>query len=234
MRVLLTLLLPMFFFISTTKAMHSPTSSPNTTRRFLALGDSYTIGESVDPSERWPSLLVAKLRAVGIQIEDALIIAKTGWTTDELNAAIDKESPTEPFDIVSLSVGVNNQYRGRTPEEYRIQFEALLDRAIRFARNDPTRVFVISIPDWGVTPYAEGRDRRRIAREIDEYNRINKKLTEARGASYIDVTPRSRDAANDFSLLTSDGLHPSRILYEEWAALAYPIVKRISNNKSKR
>jgi len=223
--MLLALVLPMFFFISAAKAMQDPTSSHNTPRRFLALGDSYTIGESVDARERWPSLLVAKLRAAGIQIEDPLIIAKTGWTTDELNAAIDREPPKGPFDIVSLSVGVNNQYRGRSPKEYHVEFAALLDRAIGFANNDPTRVIVFSIPDWGATPFAEGRDRTRIAREIDEYNRINRELTEARGSSYIDITPRSRDAANDSTLLTSDGLHPSGILYEEWAMLAFPILQ---------
>jgi len=225
LRTLSSFILPILSLISTTQAMHEPISSKKTPRRYLALGDSYTIGESVDESERWPSLLVAKLRATGIQIEDPLIIAKTGWTTDELNAAIDKESPKAPFDIVSLLIGVNNQYRARSLEEYRKKFSALLERAITFADNDPKRVIVVSIPDWGATPFAEGRDKKRIAREIDEYNNINRELTEARGSLYIDITPRSRDAANDSTLLASDGLHPSRILYEEWAELVLPIAQ---------
>jgi lysophospholipase L1-like esterase len=190
--------------------------------RFLALGDSYTIGESVDERERWPVQLAGMLRGQEIDIADPVIIARTGWTTDELDAAIDRENPREPFDLVSLLIGVNNQYRERGKEEYREQFKRLLQRAIRFAGGGSSHVIVLSIPDWGVMPFAEGRDRKKIAQEIDNFNAINREETERSGAHYVDVIPLSRDAASDMSLIASDGLHPSGKMYEEWAKLALP------------
>ncbi|HEU0013481.1 MAG TPA: GDSL-type esterase/lipase family protein, partial [Longimicrobium sp.] len=135
--------------------------------RFLALGDSYTIGEAVAEAERWPVRLAALLRERGMDVADPEIIARTGWTTDELSAAIDERDPQGPYALVSLLIGVNNQYRGRSADEYRGEFAALLRRAIAFAGGDAGRVIVLSIPDWGVTPFAEGRDRAAIAAEID-------------------------------------------------------------------
>jgi lysophospholipase L1-like esterase len=141
--------------------------------RFLALGDSYTIGESVAVSDRWPNQLARTLRAKGIAIADPEIVAKAGWTTDELSSAIDAAKPQGPYALVTLLIGVNNQYRGRDAEQYRKEFAALLKRAIAFADDDPKRVVVVSIPDWGVTPFAAGRDRAKIGREIDLFNAIN-------------------------------------------------------------
>lgn len=178
-------------------------------RRYLALGDSYTIGESVPASERFPVQLA---RALGLG--EPQIIAKTGWTTDELNAAIDAADPRGPFDLVTLLVGVNNQYRGRSADEYRTQFAALLDRAIGFAGGDAGKVIVVSIPDWGVTPFAEGRDRAKIAREIDQFNAINREEAARAGARWVDITPISR--RNDPTLVAADGLHPSGKQYAEW------------------
>lgn len=178
-------------------------------RRYLALGDSYTIGESVPASERFPVQLA---RALGLG--EPQIIAKTGWTTDELNAAIDAADPRGPFDLVTLLVGVNNQYRGRSADEYRTQFAALLDRAIGFAGGDAGKVIVVSIPDWGVTPFAEGRDRAKIAREIDQFNAINREEAAREGARWVDITPISR--RNDPTLVAADGLHPSGKQYAEW------------------
>jgi len=195
--------------------------------RFLALGDSYTIGESVAPAERWPMRLAALLRAEGIPIEDPLIIATTGWTTDELWAGIDRAAPTGLFDLVSLLIGVNNQYRARSQDEYHRQFADLLKRAIEFAGGKPGRVLVLSIPDWGVTPFAAGRDRARIAAEIDAFNAINRGEAERRGARYVDVTPISRQAAADASLIAEDGLHPSGQMYAEWARLALPSARQV-------
>jgi lysophospholipase L1-like esterase len=183
--------------------------------RFLALGDSYTIGESVAPSDRWPNGLARALR-----IPEPQIIAKTGWTTDELSAAIDAADPKGPFDLVTLLIGVNNQYRGRSADEYRQQFDALLKRAIGFAGGSAQRVVVVSIPDWGVTPFAEGRDRAKIGREIDRYNAINREETLRAGARYVDITPISRRASSDPSLVAPDGLHPSGRMYSEWVKLA--------------
>src|SRR5436190_11027403 len=126
---------------------------------YLALGDSYTIGEQVPFAENFPNQTVQLLRQAGFAFYAAEIIAQTGWTTDELAHAIENTLTLETYDVVSLLVGVNNQYRGRTIVEFKIEFEQLLQRAIQFAGNKPYRVFVLSIPDWGMTPFAEGRDR---------------------------------------------------------------------------
>lgn len=193
---------------------------------YLALGDSYTIGEGVAADERWPHQLAALLRADGLALSDPQIIATTGWTTDELSAAIDRANPQGTYELVSLLIGVNNQYRGRDREEYRAQFAALLARAIAFAGGDPSRVVVLSIPDWGVTPFAALRDRAAIASEIDAFNAINRDEADKAGVHYVDVTPISRQAAQEPSLLAADGLHPSGTMYAAWAALALPVAKQ--------
>jgi lysophospholipase L1-like esterase len=190
-------------------------TSVNDTPRYLALGDSYTIGESVDPGERFPAQL-----ARALHLGEPQIIARTGWTTDELNAAIDAAKPQGPFDLVTLLIGVNNQYRGRSEDEYRTQFAALLQRAVGFAGGDASRVIVVSIPDWGVTPFAEGRDRAKIAREIDQFNAINREEAQRAGAKWVDITPISR--GSDAALVTGDGLHPSGKQYAEWVTRIAP------------
>jgi lysophospholipase L1-like esterase len=190
--------------------------------RYLALGDSYTIGESVDPSRRWPDQLVTSLRQQGLSAADPVIIAKTGWTTGELEAAIGQQNPDGPFELVSLQIGVNNQYRGYDVQEYRTQFQALLQQAIAFAGGDADRVIVLSIPDWGVTPFASRRDRNQIASEIDQFNTVNRTEAQQAGARYVDVTPISRQAAMDPSLVAEDGLHPSGKMYEAWVSLVLP------------
>ncbi|HVT44353.1 MAG TPA: SGNH/GDSL hydrolase family protein [Thermoanaerobaculia bacterium] len=197
-------------------------STDQTALRFLALGDSYTIGEAVDPEMRWPVQLANLLGKRGHARIEPQIIARTGWTTDELRSAIRDESPRGPYQLVSLLIGVNNQYRGRDSEEYRKEFSELLGMAIRFAGDDPRRVIVLSIPDWGVTPFAEGRSREEIAEQIDRFNTINREVTLSRRAHYVEVTTISRKAATDASLLASDGLHPSGAMYRRWAELALP------------
>lgn len=189
-------------------------SSNETMHRYLALGDSYTIGESVAAKERFPMQLARELK-----MPEPEIIAKTGWTTDELNAAIDKADPHGPYDLVTLLIGVNNQYRGRSADQYRTEFTALLQRAIGFAGGKKRNVVVVSIPDWGVTPFAKDRDQAKIAREIDQFNAINREETLRAGARYIDITPFSRKAASDPSLVAGDGLHPSGKMYSEWTRL---------------
>ncbi len=192
--------------------------APLDTGRFLALGDSYTIGESVRPEERWPIQLAELLRSRGTPVRDPVIIARTGWTTDELDRAIDSARTAGPFELVSLLIGVNNQYRGRSVDEYRVQFRALLQRAIGFAGGDARRVVVLSIPDWGVTPFAEGRDRARIAAEIDSYNAVNREESQRLNVRWIDITQISRQAGAE--MLAADGLHPGAPMYEMWARLA--------------
>src|SRR5579859_5404602 len=193
--------------------------------RFLALGDSYTIGESVSPAERWPVQLTALLRRQGHALDEPQIIATTGGTTDELAAGIERAAPRGPFELVSLLIGVNNQYRGRDLAEYAAQFEALLRRAIQLAGGQPRRVLVLSIPDWGPTPFAGGRDRAAIGRAIDQFNAVNADAARRAGARYVDVTPISRQAASDAALIAGDGLHPSGKMYAEWARLALPAAR---------
>jgi lysophospholipase L1-like esterase len=186
--------------------------------RFLALGDSYTIGEQVDAAARWPVQLARALRARQLDVGEPEIVARTGWTTDELVAGILAASPAGPYDLVSLLIGVNNQYRGRGAENYRAEFTTLLADAAGFAGGAAPRVIVLSIPDWGVTPFAAGRDRAKIAREIDEFNAIAHDESLAAGAAWVDVTPASREMRADW--LAPDGLHPSGAQYARWSALA--------------
>ncbi|HEX6849588.1 MAG TPA: SGNH/GDSL hydrolase family protein [Chitinophagaceae bacterium] len=183
----------------------------------LALGDSYTIGESVPAPDNFPNKSVQLLKNSGYNFKAAEIVAKTGWTTDELQNNIRSHIFTPPYDIVTLLIGVNNQYRGRPVDEYKPQFEDLLKQAIQFAGGKAGHVIVLSIPDWGVTPFAAGRDRDQIAREIDAYNAANKTISETYNVHYIDITPWTREAAHDLTLVASDGLHPSAKEYNRWA-----------------
>ena len=213
--------------MTTTSALH--TTALTTELRYLALGDSYTIGEAVDEAGRWPMQLARLLRMEGVLIGDPRIIATTGWTTDELDAAITAAGPLGEHDFVTLLIGVNNQYRGRDVEEYRAQFAALLWRAIGFARNQPDRVLVLSIPDWGVTPFAtqSGRDVTQIARELDAYNLAAREVCAQRGVAFVDITPVSRARGGETAMLADDGLHPSAAMYTEWTRLAFPVAHHL-------
>ena len=197
-------------------------------RSFLALGDSYTIGEGVAPGERWPAQLVARLRGEGIDIADPQIIATTGWTTDELSVAMDTAPFAPPYDLVTLLVGVNNQYRGRPLDEYRTQFHALLQRAVALAGANAGHVIVLSIPDWGVTPFAarEGRDVSVVARGIDAFNAAACAEARESGASWVDVTTFSR-APGSRSELVADGLHPSGAQYARWVEAILPVARAV-------
>jgi lysophospholipase L1-like esterase len=194
---------------------------------YLALGDSYTIGEGVEENGRWPLQLVQALRDEGIGLANPRIIAQTGWTTDELDAAIDKAEPLGEFDLVSLLIGVNNQYRDRGLDEYRLQFAALLERAISFAGRRTERVMALSIPDWGVTPFAQQQPRstKLIGEQIDAFNTAAREICEAAGVAFIDITPVSRERGGEPEMLAADGLHPSAAMYAQWAKLALPVVK---------
>lgn len=194
--------------------------------RYLALGDSYTIGESVPENERWPKQLAGLLQADDVSTE-VTIIARTGWTTDELWKGIQATELNPPYDLVSLLIGVNNQYRGLDIDKYREEFIFLLNKAIEYADGDAKRVIALSIPDWGVTPFAMSRDSKKIATEINLFNSVNREETEKAGAHYVDVTPSSRKAITDGALIAADGLHPSGQMYAEWAGLAYPEVLEI-------
>ena len=188
---------------------------------FLVLGDSYSIGEGVAERDRWPAQLAVALRSHGDAIDDPRYIARTGWTTDELSAGIDAAeaaSPlSPPYRLVSLQIGVNDQYRGRPVSEFRPQFTRLLERAIRYAGGDASHVFVLSIPDWGRTPFArvQGRDAAQVAREIDAYNSATAEICAAHHVTWIDITDLTRtpEGGND---VVDDGLHPSPAMYGAW------------------
>ncbi len=202
--------------------MSSEPATPITNKySYLALGDSYTIGESVAAAENFPNQTVAILNNTSPNFQPARIIAKTGWTTVELETGIKAANANDPllssYDFVSLLIGVNNQYRGLSVENYKPEFEKLLNKAIHFASGKTDHVIVLSIPDWGVTPFAEGSDRKKIAMQIDAYNDANKMIAQEYKVHYIDITPGTREAANDRSLLAGDGLHPSGKAYKMWA-----------------
>jgi len=198
---------------------------------FLALGDSYTIGEGIAEDGRWPVQLAAALRAEGLDVPAPRIIATTGWTTDELDAGIDAAHAQSPIPadhaLVSLLAGVNDQYRGLEPGGFRTRFAALLRRAAGFAGGDTARVLVLAIPDWGVTPFAfaQGRDRELVASQIDTFNAICREETARAGAHWVDIGPVSRERGGETAMLADDGLHPSANMYALWFALALPAAR---------
>jgi lysophospholipase L1-like esterase len=231
MRVYLLTLLILIITLSCNSVVKKPVTNTKAETReemeqdrnrlkYLALGDSYTIGESVDSTMRYPVQIADSLKKLGYLVEAPEIIAVTGWTTSNLKEAIVKADPQPPYDLVSLLIGVNNQYRGLGINIYITEFSELIDQAIHFAGNDTSRVIVLSIPDWGVTPFASDKDRGKIAREIDQYNAINKRITLSRGITWIDVTGISRLAEKNVTLIAGDGLHPSGKMYTEWMKVA--------------
>lgn len=216
--------------------------APALPARYLALGDSYTIGESVPAAERWPNRLSVLLRVQGVDIANPDIVARTGWTTDELSAALDAVErgdavdmaagehaprPAPPYSLVTILIGVNNQYRGRPLDEYQTQLRALVARAIAYAGGESRRVVMLSIPDWGVTPFAAGmgRDGATVAREIDSYNAAARALCAEMGVAFVDITPLTREAVGRPELLAGDGLHPSGVDYQRWAEAALPTAR---------
>ena len=160
-----------------------------------------------------------------VDLGDPKIIARTGWTSGDLGFAVDVEDPKGPFQLVTLLIGVNNQFRHASIDEFRTQFADLLRRAIGFAGDDPQRVIVLSIPDWGKTPYARNEDAERIGKEIDQFNAVCQSECEKKNVKFIDITPISRHAASDPSLVAADGLHPSGKMYREWVEQMLPAVK---------
>jgi lysophospholipase L1-like esterase len=192
---------------------------------YLALGDSYTIGEQVITEENFPNQTASLLNEkYNLKVAEPKVVAVTGWTTDELNAAIKKEDIRETFDFVTLLIGVNNQYRAREIDNYKAEFTDLLNQAIAFAHGNPDRVFVLSIPDWGVTPFAEGKDREDIALKIDQYNNANKVIAESYKCHYLDITASTRAHGTDETFLTPDKLHYSAKEYKQWAESLAPLI----------
>ena len=194
--------------------------------RYLALGDSYTIGESVPEADRWPNQLARFLEVENIQV-DVTIIARTGWTVKELWEGVQADPPQGTYDLVTLLVGVNDQYRGYPLEGYRQDFRFMLGKAIEYAGGDPEKVIVVSIPDWGITPFGADRDPSTVARRIDQFNTVNLEEAQTAGAQYVDVTAISRTAQDTPDLIAGDGLHPSGKMYSLWAEKVLPLAVQI-------
>jgi len=200
-------------------------SHPPAPAVWLALGDSYTVGEGLEAREAWPERTADRLRAAGTPVGPLHVFARTGWTTDELLAAMDDAGvwpPRERFALVTLLIGVNDQYRGHDPRAFAERYTTCLDRAVALAGGLAARVLAVSIPDWGVTPFAEGRDRGAIARALDEYNAVVRSSARARGVHWADVTARSRAHPD----VVADGLHPAASVHEAWSADLAPAVRR--------
>lgn len=215
-RFVLTLILGLLFFTGATAQ-----EVTQEIKTFLALGDSYTIGESVEVEMRWPMQLSQALKAQKSTLKPTLI-AKTGWTTDELLEGINQAALDDSYDYVSLLIGVNNQYRGRSVASFEPEFTTLLKRTIALSKNKTDGVFVLSIPDWGVMPFAEGRDRKQIAHEIDAYNARIERICKAYGVRYFNITEISRQASENADLIAVDGLHPSGAMYAAWVQAILP------------
>jgi lysophospholipase L1-like esterase len=201
-------------------------SSDNTGIRYLALGDSYTKAECEIPENSYPYKLSEKFKAKGIKISSRTIIAQTGWRTDNLKDAVNAAALEDTFDLVSLLIGVNNQFQGKSPENYRIEFRDLLETAIYYAKGRKDKVFVLSIPDYGATPYGS-RNSTYIGQQINLFNAINKEVTNSMGVKYFDITPISREARKDDALTCTDNLHPSGKMYDRWVALMLPEVEQM-------
>jgi lysophospholipase L1-like esterase len=242
--LLITLSVSYIFFISCTKNEYMTDTPANTytppaatpavikdtapPRSFLALGDSYTIGQSVFEADRFPVQATRYLNEQGVNFNTPEIIAHTGWTTRDLLNSLAIAPPAKPaYDIVTLLIGVNNQYQQKPQQEYADEFLILLKKAIGYAGNNKNRVIVLSIPDYSVTPFASRGDKETIAKEIDAFNEINKTITLNEGVNYLDITPASRLAEYDPSLIAGDNLHPSGLEYKVWAEGLLPIIKAV-------
>ena len=196
-------------------------------RRILFLGDSYTVGTGILSEQSWPAQLVKRLNRRGANLADPELIAMNGWTTGDLLEALDRNAPAGPFDLVSILIGANNQYQGRAMGEYRMHLAALVERALGWVEHRALRVLVVSIPDWGVSPFAEGRNRSEIGLEIDDFNRVNLEEAGRRGVLYCGITEISRAFADQPETFADYGLHPNAAHYEAWLSKLYPFVNGI-------
>jgi lysophospholipase L1-like esterase len=200
-----------------------PTPPSPVAKTYLALGDSYTIGQNVPVLERFPLQTTQWLVSNGVNMTATNIIATTGWTTSNLLSALSSQNPV-PHDVVSLLIGVNDQYQQWDTTGYRGRFTQLLEKSIVLAKGLNNHVFVLSIPDYSVTPFASYGDTLQISRQIDQFNAINKEVTSKYQCNYLDITPSTREAKNNPTLLANDGLHPSGLEYKRWAEKLGPLM----------
>ena len=198
------------------------------TSKFLALGDSYTIGQSVEVNQRWPVQFLKELKSSVNAIDTLQIIARTGWRVDELKEAMNSSNLEPPYGLVSLLIGVNNQYQGQNANDFRPEFIEILEKSIKLVNDRKERLFVVSIPDWGASPYGFGFDRAKVSKEINDFNSVVKEESEKRGLRYFDITAISRRALIDRTLIASDGLHPSGKMYKLWVDKIIPEISKIN------
>lgn len=208
-----------------TRPANTPALPAANAKSYLALGDSYTIGQGVEANQRFPVQTVALLRQQGMAVSDPVYIAQTGWSTGNLQSAIATQNPSPTYDVVSLLIGVNDQYQRMDTGSYAVRFTQLLQKAIQLAKGNKQHVFVLSIPDYSVTPFVSAIDKERVRKEIDWFNTINQRITMNYAVNYTDITPSTREAANNPSLIARDGLHPSGEEYRKWAELLAPKMK---------
>ena len=220
----LTLFIFILFLVGCSSPKNTPTPIPQEIR-YLALGDSYTIGESVAENERWPVQLSDSLSSNGITVIETNIIATTGWTTAELMSGIESVNPDSSYDLVSLLIGVNNQFRGYDFDIYEEELIQLVDKAISFAKGDANRVFMVSIPNYGVTPFGQSRGEDRIRQELLEYDAYANQIADQYGIPFFNITPISEKAKDDDTYIANDRLHPSGKMYTEWVELMLDEVK---------
>lgn len=198
------------------------------TSKFLALGDSYTIGQSVEINQRWPVQFLKELQQTTNAIDSLQIIAQTGWRVDQLKSAINNSDLEPPYGLVSLLIGVNNQFQGQNAIEFRPEFVEILEKSLKLVENRTERLFVISIPDWGSSPYGATLNRTQISKEIDDFNSVIKEESEKRGVRYFNITDISRRALTDKTLIASDRLHPSGKMYKLWVDKMIPEISKIN------
>ncbi len=233
MKNILTIGLMLLFFGCTKKSV-DPIISPETPEvpdvrgniSYLALGDSYTIGQSVVPGEKFPNQLAARLTENGDTVKSVKFVARTGWTTtDLLNGIATTSDFDSTYSFVTLLIGVNNEFRGQTTETFEEEFPILLDKAIEFAGGKKEHVFVLSIPDYAFTPAYSGRSQ--TTDRINAFNEIKQRKTEEKGVAFFNITPISREGLNDPDLISEDNLHPSGKQYRLWVNNLYPSVRQI-------
>jgi lysophospholipase L1-like esterase len=197
----------------------------STSISWLALGDSYTIGQGVNTAERFPAQTLELLKLRSIKTAQLTYVATTGWTSGELDKSMSQQNLAY-YDFVTVLIGVNDQFQGIDTSTYSKNFKSILNRAIQSTRGESQHVLVLSIPDYSLTPEGKKLDTTKIKREIDLFNRLNKNLANNFKCQYLDITVLGREAKSNPTWVAKDGLHPSAVAYKNWANRIFPFILR--------